>query len=160
MPEKYTFVAPAEVALDPTVMDAFGEIAKGLKLSQEDAQNVVNQMAPLIVKNDAARIQELSNAASKAWIEQSTADKEFGGDKFEENRAIALRAFDAFGTPELKQILIDSHLGDHPELIRWAYRVGKQLGPDNKFVPGDRPNGEQAGTFEERAARKLFTKSK
>lgn len=156
MPEKYTFVAPPEVALDPTVMDAFGEIAKGLKLSQEDAQNVVNQMAPLIVKNDAARIAELATVASNAWIADAKADKEFGGDKFEENRAIALKAFEAFGTPELKKILIDSHLGDHPELIRWAYRVGKQLGPDNKFVPGDRPQGEQAGTYEERAAAKLF----
>lgn len=156
MPEKYEFVAPPEVALDPKVMDAFGQIAKTLKLSQEDAQNVVNQMGPLIVQNDAARIQELSNTASKAWVAASTADAEIGGDKFDENRAIALKAFDAFGTPELKKLLIDSHLGDHPEVIRWAYRVGKHLGPDNKFVPGDIPTGDKAGTFEERASAKLF----
>jgi hypothetical protein len=139
-------------------MDEFGKIAKELKLSQVDAQSVINKMAPLIVKNDAARIAELSQTAANAWVTSSKADKEFGGDKFDENRAIALKAFDAFGTPELKQLLIDSHLGDHPEVIRWAYRVGKNLGPDNKFVHGDNVNTEQAGTFEERAAAKLYKK--
>jgi hypothetical protein len=67
------------------------------------------------------------------WREQSQNDSEFGGDKFEESIAVARTAIAKFGTPELKQLLDEHGVGNHPEVIRFMVKVGKLTAED---VPG------------------------
>lgn len=136
-PEKYeAFKAPAGVELDPKVVTEFEGVAKELGLTQEAAQKLVDKLAPVVSKQNAEGVTALAAKASEKWMGQSKADKEFGGDAFDANLATALKAFDAFGTPELKTLLNASGLGNHPELIRWAYRVGKAIAADGKVVAG------------------------
>ena len=52
----------------------------------------------------------------------------------------AKKAFDQFGTPELKTFLNDTGLGNHPELVRWAFRVGGALSEDG-IVKGRQGDG-------------------
>ena len=73
---------------------------------------------------------------------QSMADKEFGGDKLNENLALASKAMDAFATPELKQVLDQTGLGNHPELIRAFVRVGRQISEDRLVPGGSMPVGD------------------
>jgi hypothetical protein len=49
---------------------------------------------------------------------------------------------DAFGTPQLRELLNESRLGNNPEMIRFMYRAGKAISQD-KFVAGGpaRPDG-------------------
>jgi hypothetical protein len=160
-PEKYEFVAPKDQVLDPAVVTEFSGLAKELNLSQEAAQKVIDKMAPLLAKTDAtqyaSRITKAVETASAEWVTQSKADKEFGGDKFDANLALAKLTFDTYGTPELKALLQASGLDNHPEMIRWAYRTGKQLAPDGKVVTGNTNNaGNLTGSFEERASAKLY----
>lgn len=160
-PEKYEFVAPKDQVLDPAVVTEFSGLAKELNLSQVDAQKVIDKMAPLLAKTDAtqyaSRITKAVETASAEWVTQSKADKEFGGDKFDANLAIAKLTFDTYGTPELKALLQASGLDNHPEMIRWAYRTGKQLAPDGTVVTGNTNNaGNLTGSFEERASAKLY----
>jgi hypothetical protein len=42
---------------------------------------------------------------------------------------------DAFATPELRTLLNESGLGNHPEIIRAFYRAGKAISEDG-FVAG------------------------
>ena len=70
-----------------------------------------------------------------SWSESSRTDKEFGGDKLNENLAVAQKAMNAFGTPELRAVLNKTGLGNHPELIRAFVRAGKAISEDT-FVPG------------------------
>ncbi len=117
-------------------------MAKELKLTQEQAQRI----ADLGVKQSerwAQAQQEVLQQAETQWLEQVQTDKEIGGDKLQENVAVALKAIDTFGSPELKAFLKESRLGNHPEMIRFAYRAGKAIA-DDSVVPGGRStNGER-----------------
>ncbi len=137
-PEKYEFKLPDGVQLDDKGTAAFSEVAKELNLTQEAAQKVLDKMGPVI----AGRHAEALTQAKAQWVESAQTDKEFGGDKLPENLAVAKKALDAFGTPELRTLLNESGLGNHPELIRLMYRAGKAISED-KFVPAGSgsPNG-------------------
>jgi uncharacterized phage infection (PIP) family protein YhgE len=130
-PEKYEFVIPEGSTLDADGMEAFTEVAKELNLSQEAAQKMIDKMAPAM----AARQAEVFEAAKIEWAEGSRADKEFGGDKLNENLAVAKKALDTFGTPELRTLLNESGLGNHPEVIRMMYRAGKAISEDRFVAP-------------------------
>ena len=147
-PEKYEFKAEEGQAFDDQVIGAFSEVAKELNLSQEAAQKVLDKMAPVIASRQAEQV----SAAQAAWTESAKTDKEYGGDKLQENLAVAKQALDAFGTPELRTLLNDSGLGNHPEVIRMFYRAGKAISQD-RFVTGG------GGATSQADARKLYAAS-
>jgi hypothetical protein len=130
-PESYEFKQADGQAFDASVITAYADVAKELNLSQDSAQKVIDKVAPVLQARQAEQIQ----AAHAAWIEGAKADKEFGGDKLTENLSVAKKAMDKFGTPELKTLLNQSGLGNHPEIIRAFYRAGKSISEDT-FVGG------------------------
>lgn len=149
-PEKYEFKHPQEgQQYDAKVTEAFSAVAKELNLSQEAAQSVMDKMSPVI----AARQQEALSAARQEWREASQADKEFGGEMLAENLGFAKKAIDAYATPELKNLLEESGLGNNPEVVRLFYRVGKSMGEDG-FVAG------RGAAVQAKDARSLYGASK
>ena len=129
-PEKYEFnneVADAPDVLDPEVLTAFGEVAKELDLPQEAAQKVLDKVAPVIQARQAEQVEK----ARIDWAEESKLDDEFGGETFETNLETAKTALNAFGTEPFKQLLSESGLGNHPEVIRFMYRAGKAISEDS-----------------------------
>lgn len=130
---------PEGMVLDDAAVEQFGSVIKELGLDQEQTQKMASAYAQL----QQAKAQEAGEAFSQQldqWYEQSTTDKEFGGDKFEESAKLAVQAVEKFGGPELKQVLENTGLGNHPEVIRFMYRVGKAVSEDN---PGAGGNGPQ-----------------
>ena len=137
-PEKYEFQAPEGMELDEAGLSAFSEFAKDANLSQDAAQALLSKMAPAMAQRQAQAIEQVR----AEWTETSKADTEFGGAKLSENLAVAKKALDAFGTPELRTLLNESGLGNHPEIIRAFYRAGKAISEDS-FVPGGKaPKGD------------------
>lgn len=134
-PEQYEdFKAPDGVTLDATVTGEFKTLAKELNLPQDQAQKVVDLGAKLMQQAQAQHATALTEAAAK-WATDSTADKEFGGDKLQENLATAKKALDTFGSPELKTLLNESGLGNHPEIIRLLFKTGTAISED-RLVAG------------------------
>ena len=138
-PEKYEFATPEGMQFDDAVVGAFSEVAKDLNLSQEAAQKILDKVGPVM----AAQQNEALQAASNEWAEASKTDKEFGGDKLNENLAVAKKAMDQFASPELRALLNESALGNNPEVIRMFYRVGKAISEDGFVVGGNAKNSEQ-----------------
>lgn len=137
-PEKYEdFTAPEGRQFDPEFSKAYSEAAKELNLNQDKAQKFLDKLAPVVV----ARQQEQINNLVTQWGEQATVDKEYGGEKLQENLGIAKQALDKFGTPEFKELIQKSGLGNHPEVIRFIYRVGKSFSPDS-IVTGRKEGGK------------------
>ena len=129
-PEKYEFndkVADAPEVLDPDVLIAFGEVAKELDLPQEAAQKVLDKVAPVMQRRQAEQVEK----AMTEWAEKSQSDDEFGGENLDANLEIAKTALNAFGTGTFKQLLSESGLGNHPEVIRFMYRAGKAMSEDS-----------------------------
>jgi hypothetical protein len=134
-PEKYEpFTAPEGAALDAGVITAFEEAARELDLPQDKAQQLIDKMAPAMAARQAEQMEQLRTD----WAAQSTSDKEFGGDKLQENLGYARKALDTFATPELKTILDQTGMGNHPELVRFMVRAGKAISED-KIVTGGAP---------------------
>ncbi len=131
VPEKYEFKPPEGVEFDEATIGVYAEAAREAGLSQEAADIVLNKIAPHLAQQQAARLAEARND----WAQQSRADAEFGGEKLDENLAVAKKAVEALASPELKTLLEQSGLGNHPEIIRMFYRAGRYLSQD-AFVGG------------------------
>lgn len=145
-PEKYEFKAPQDIKLDDQVVVAFSEVAKDLNLTQDNAQKILDKVAPLI----ELRAKDALTAQRTTWVEQAKADKEIGGEKLAENLAIAKKAYETFGSKELGTFLEQTGLGDNPHLIRAFLRAGKAISED-RIVPGE---GSRASATD--AASKLY----
>lgn len=127
VPEKYEFKAPEGVSLDETMLGPLSEVAKDIGLTQEQAQKLIDKMAPAL----NARTVESVRAAQADWKVQQVKDTEFGGEQYAANLGLARKAMDAFATDELRQLLDQTGLGDHPEVIRVFYRAGKAISEDS-----------------------------
>jgi hypothetical protein len=134
-PEKYELKAPEGMTLDAEILGEFEGKARELNLSQEKAQQVTDLGIKLVQKIEARQAEAIQTAAAE-WAASSSTDKEFGGDKLAENLAVSKKALDAFGTPELKTLLNESRLGNHPEVIRFMYRAGKAISEDRMVIGG------------------------
>lgn len=145
-PEQYAdFTMPEGVQLDEATLTEFKAVAKDFGLSQEKAQQFLDRMGPL----SAQRTQALMEQARTDWAEQSKADTEFGGTKLTESLAAAAKARDAFGTAELRTLLNESGLGNHPEVIRLFVRVGKAISEDRVVTGGSGVQAPKSGAVSE-----------
>lgn len=147
VPEKYELKLPDGLTLNEAVTTEFSAKAKELGLSQDKAQALYDIGAKAVQAQHTAQQTEIATAQA-SWLAASKADKEFGGDKLQENLAFGARAME-FATPELRTVLNDSKLGNHPEIIRWMVRVGKQMAEDSHRTGRENPG--TAKTFEGKA---------
>ncbi len=127
------FAMPEGMTTDEEVLGEFKATAQELKLSQKDAQRLADIGVKMQMKQ-----QEAYRKTQQEWIEQSKTDKEFGGEALKENLGIAKKAMEAFATPDLRKLLNESGLGNHPEVVRHFIRVGKAISEDGRVVTGSR----------------------
>ena len=140
-PETYDdFKMPEGIEVDQEKMETFAPIAKELNLSQEQAQKLVDFYAEAQRKSADVQ-QEMWTATQEEWKTSAKSDKEFGGKEFDANVAVAKKALEVFGTPELAQALQFTGAGNHPEFIRLLYRVGKAVGDDKINLGNVRGDG-------------------
>jgi hypothetical protein len=133
-PDAYELKASEGRQFDPQVLEAYTEVARELNLSNDNAQKLLDKVAPIMAERQQAQL----DAIRSDWEQSSKADKEFGGERLTENLGIAKKALDAFGTDELKSLLKESGLGNNPEVIRFMYRAGQNISED-KFIGGQAP---------------------
>ncbi|HDZ1044363.1 peptidase [Klebsiella pneumoniae] len=128
-PEKYEFQAGEGVELDAEALKDFEPVARELNLTNEQAQKLVDAY-PKILAGVQQRQADAWQAQTEEWAATVKADKEIGGDKLTANLGVAQRALDTFGTPELKEYLNGTGLGNHPELVKAFIKVGKAMSED------------------------------
>jgi hypothetical protein len=142
-PDEYVFTPPDGVEIDEAQIESFGEYAHDLGLSQDQFQKLIDFEMERAQQAQSQMAEAYTERVS-AWAEATKADKELGGEVLDENLGLAKRAMDAFASPELAK-LIDTPstenpdglgLGNHPEVIRLFYRVGKAIS-ESDLVTGD-----------------------
>ncbi len=131
-PAEYTtFTLPDGMEIDADLLSESSALAKELDLDQAQAQKLID-----LQTKDHQRAQEAQSsdwvALNEQWVLEAGADKELGPTpaQFEANTAIALKAVDVFGNDKLRVVLTDTGAGNHPEMIRFMYRVGKAISED------------------------------
>ncbi|HSX72374.1 MAG TPA: hypothetical protein VLF16_15690 [Pseudomonas sp.] len=166
-PVEYKFEVPDGFNANPELLTEFTELAKAEGLKPEAAQKAVG----LVVKMQQQQIDQHA-AMVASWEKQvkTGVDGEGKplpdhlrfptGDQFEPSLAIAKKALDA-SPPELKALLRDTGMGNHPAVLRAFYNFGKLMQPDN-FVPSTPGASGTGGSddFQSRANRMYSQPSK
>lgn len=129
-PEKYEFKPAEGQELDAAALEQFEPIARELNLTNEQAQKMVDLYGTKIMPMVQQQQVEAWQKTTEQWAADVKADKEIGGDKLTGNLSAAQRALAQFGTPELKEYLEGTGLGNHPELVKAFVKVGKAMSED------------------------------
>lgn len=145
-PEKKAAEAPAEPVydlklaetslLDPDVdVQEVIDLAKAEKLTPDQAKKVLEQRERAVLgfkEHQAAAVAEGVNR----WKGELPGDPEIGGHKLEAACEDARRFLQAFGDPEMAQILDQTGFGNNKHWIRMASRAWRKSGKADQLVDG------------------------
>lgn len=136
-PDKYDFKVSEGQQLDVAAVKEFEQIARDLNLTNEQAQKLVDlygaKIMPQMIKQQAEQWQQQIDS----WVKTVNDDQQLGS---VESINHAQKALEKFGSPDLKQYLNDTGLGNHPELIRVFANIGQAMAEDS-MVTGNN-NGQ------------------
>ena len=143
-PEQYELQAPEGMQLDDGLMKEFDPVFRDLGLDNEQAQKLADKM-PFVYQRMAELQTKAQEDQVSSWIEEAKTDDLVGGEKFKENAAVANLAIKEFGDESLNELLDATGLGNHPALIRFAYRasVGASLS-NGSSVTGNSSSAEKS----------------
>lgn len=143
-PEEYAdFELPEGATLGGDFLTQFKDTAKKLDLPQGKANELAKLAATeakRLGEGFVSKLQETVDRSAQQWREATLADPELGGENHKAVMAVAAKALETFGSPELKQFLNESRLGSHPELIRLLHKAGKHISQDS-VIPGRSTTG-------------------
>ncbi len=134
---------PEDMLTEPEQVNAFKTLAGELKLSSEQVQQLVDFERKAAQHNAAVMAEEKREIISR-WAQET---KKMYGAKLEEEISFALRAANTFGGPDLRALLEDTGLGNHPVIIRTLSGIGRSISED--ACPGGQPSAPQDKTFAE-----------
>lgn len=151
-PDEYgEFTVPEGFEFDEAQLGQLHSMFKRMNLSQEDAQKMVDDHIRAVNDRNEAYQAERKQAfvdMTTEWLNSAKADKEIGGDAFDESVSSALLVIDKVGTPEFKQLLRETGIGNHPELIRVLSRVGRLMKEDSPGASGGVVNNRELSVVE------------
>jgi len=135
-PDKYEeFTVPEGIEINPEVLEEFTPLLKDMGANQDQAQKLVDLQLKL--NQRAAEIQAKQWADIQGnWKEAAETDDEFGKGSYDASVVIARKAMRTIGTLALGKALEETGMGNHPEFIRFFYRVGKVIGEDSLSFGG------------------------
>lgn len=153
VPEKYDLKVPEGSKLSAKELETISAQAKEKGLSNEQAQLLVNTRHEAVKGYEAAELQRIKDSSSQ-WLEQLKADKEIGGERFNESIENAKRVVAKYTDPDFQTFLNTSGLGNHPMVVRAFAKIGKAFGEDHwKDGAASKPKQEKS------AAEKLYDKT-
>lgn len=140
---KYELAMPEGFEVDQGLLDALGPEFKELGLTQGQAQKLADKFIASQQAKAEAMGAKWSETITK-WADDAKADKEIGGDKWDNTVSSASRAVKTLGTPALREYLNASGGGNHPELIRFMAKVGAMIKEDSPAGSGSEGSGKPA----------------
>jgi len=132
-PEKYNFSLPEGFEAG-TMLEDFGKVAKELNLPNTSAQKIVDFYAATIKKGQADFDKE-----NEEWKQTIIKDAEIGGAKLTESKKTASLAFQSMFPVEVRQLLVDYGIVNHPAFFKSMVNMGKTLKTDT-VVTGQQKN--------------------
>lgn len=144
VPDKYIFDLPEGIQLTDELEKQFTDIAKGAKLTQEQASSLIKLHSDILLD-----FQRQADKVRNDWADECKKQ----GLTTPENIRAAKIAIDTFGGGECMQALIESGAAYNPAVQKMLQNIGHLLSEDNA------PDGAHAGK-ETSTADLLFANSK
>lgn len=138
VPAEPAKVEPLKLAAkDGTLADvaAIEAFANEHKLSADAAAKALD-LADAGIKGYVEKAQQKFAAERDGWIQSITADKDFGGDKLDANKAYANKVLSTYASPEFVKALQESGYDAHPELFKMLAKMGKDISEPTGMVKG------------------------
>jgi hypothetical protein len=135
-PEKYEFKVPEGIELDTKLVDAVTPIFKEIGISQEHAQKLFDAYTPYVQQQMKVQQEEAITTWNKQindWKAETT--KELGAN-LKTELSLAGKFIQKYGTPKLREILNETGLGNHPEVVKAFAKAGKSISEDTFVDPG------------------------
>ena len=117
---------------DSEEMNDFREAAFELGLTQNQAHNLLEKVAEN-AQNEQAKHNEALEQAEMQGFKQL--QKDWGGD-YDKNMDYARRAFGRYASPEALELMENTGLGNHPEMLKLFSKIGEQLS-EEQLLPGN-----------------------
>jgi|TARA_R110000824_G_scaffold146356_3_gene315140 hypothetical protein len=140
-PSEYeAFTLPEGVELSDAMLAEATPLLKELGATQEQAQALVDFQTQTL--SDMAETQaQVWKDQINEWKASAETDAEYGKGKYDQSVMLARSAMREIGSPELTQVLEETGMGNHPEMIRVFYRIGKAIGEDTVSFGGGTQEG-------------------
>ncbi len=143
-PLSYDSVKPADgVSFNDQDWEAFKTLAAEMKLSPKQVQKLADFESACAKRKAEENLAQKQQQIS-AWANETRA---LYGAELEQEITYALRAANTFGGPDLRALLEETGLGNHPVVIRTLSGIGRTISED--ACPGGTPAAPQDKTFAE-----------
>lgn len=138
VPEEYTFNLPEGFTISDDLKGKFTDVAKGAKLTQEQADALIKMHADTVMELNGRAATMANN-----WLEES----QKMGLASEENLGLVNETLNMFGTDELRNVLVESGLACHPEVLSFLQRIGGLIHEDKPTSGGNVGSSSQTNYF-------------
>lgn len=139
---------PENSALSDEDVDSVKELAKELSLDTKQAQALLDREDQIQKKMEEISVQDLKDK-SEEWLKSARQDREIGRANFDKSLESAHQALKEFGSPELNELLNQTQLGNHPEVIRAFSKIGAMISDDTFIKARNMSEGKKL-TIQER----------
>lgn len=130
LPETYEFKVPEGMEIDNNFATAMQPVLKDLALTQEQADKLVSVYTEQLNHSQEAQ-QQAKTLQAEEYVKTLKADKEFGGAAFDSNVSTALSAVNKFASDDVKQVLNETGLGNHPAIVKMFHQIGTAISEDS-----------------------------
>jgi hypothetical protein len=120
----FTLTLKDNSLLDENHLESLEIFAKANNFNQEKADELYKTAEEILEKNTAKQAASEDSKYEK-WLSDSKNDPEFGRDSWDDNVVKIKSFYDAHQTKELTQLLEDTGIQYHPEVLRLFYRLSK-----------------------------------
>ena len=135
VPDQYEVKLDEGMELDKALLELFTPVFKDMEMTNEEVQKLAEKFVPWITqKEDEIRSSmiEKHKETVKAWGEEAV--RQLGTDSARQ-LGYAAKARDKFGSKEFVEMVNETGIGNHPEMVKFLVKVGKTISED-KFVDG------------------------
>ena len=123
-------------------------LAKEAGLSKEVAQKLLDNRATQLKNVFETQKTDYENKVI-GWKKELENDPEIGGVNFKTSILQANIILDKFASPKLRKDLDSTGLGNHPELVRFIARLGKEFSTNDTMVKGGNSFAAPARSIED-----------
>ena len=141
--EDFSLDNPKDSGLTDADMERIVSYAKEQGLGKDAAEKLVKFQSEA-KDNFMVSMQEEHSQRAMQWQQDVRADKELGGQNFEQSVEYAKNAAKKFGSEEFINMLDESGFGNHPEVVRVFSRIGRAMDNDTLEKGGVHSGGQRS----------------
>lgn len=131
---------PDTIQINKEEAGAFVALANTLGLKKEQVQGIIDFQ----VKTLETKTKEYEEKSNKAFEEQAiaweTESKAKFGLEFDKNLGLAKKAYEKYATKGFRELMENTKLGNHPDIIETFKNVGVFISNDTVVTPSINPN--------------------